>query len=100
MILSALFISSLFGYVAWNQDYTPPFTQEQIQKNVELENISEYNTYCKLASEVGILSDVQLTYSCYHSIVSQGYVRSRDKYGNLCWYNRKKNDIKFITDLV
>lgn len=100
MSITALLFGGLCGVVAWKQDYTPPFTQEQLKSHVEDNKRREYNDYCKLAAGKGILSNKQLTRKQYDGIISQGWVRSRDKHDNLCWYNRKKNNTKFISDLV
>lgn len=100
MLLTSLLFGGLCGAIAYNQDYTPPFTQEQLRGHVEDSKRSEYNDYCKLAAENGILSDKQLPRKQYDSIVSQGWVRSRDRHNKLCWYNRKKDNTKFISDLV
>ena len=86
-ILALLFVGSC-GVFAWYNTLAPPFTQEEINKNLELRRITEYNDYCKSAATKGLFSDRQLTYQKYFAAVKEGFVRSTNRYGMSCWYNR------------
>jgi len=86
-LLALLFVGSC-GVFSWKNTSPPPFTQEEINKTLELRSISEYNDYCKSAATKGLFSDRQLTYQKYFAAVKEGFVRSTNRHGKSCWYNR------------
>lgn len=77
----------------------PPFTKEQIANNIHKAKVREVNKWTKHLSDKGNSSVNKHSFKHYQSLISKGYVLSEVSYGQrkgeLCLYNRKKDDTIF-----
>ncbi len=77
---------------------TPPFTEAEITNNIANAKIREVNKWDKHLAEKGKAGN-NGHFLKYDHLLQQGYVLSRVSYGEregeLCLYNRKKDDTIF-----
>lgn len=80
----------------------PPFTEEQIARNIRKAKMSEVVKWTKYLSEKGSTSKNKHSFNHYQHLVRKGYVVSEVSYGErkgeLCLYNRYTDNTIFAED--
>jgi|TARA_A100001391_G_scaffold33224_2_gene17973 hypothetical protein len=80
----------------------PPFTEEEIAKNVQKAKMREVVKWTKHLSDKGSTSINKHSFKHYQGLLNKGYVMSEVSYGErkgeLCLYNRKSDDTIFAED--
>ena len=74
---------------SWYFNIKRPFTDEQLEKFKNKDIQREYNRYCKIAADMKMFSDKQISFEEFNKLKALGFVESTTDCGKKVWYNSK-----------